>query len=82
MRQAHQAVQDGHLSKVNQALSSNGLTKKKVRDELLTKHPQAPPPQLPDEDTKFDKSVETILRFITDFYDTVFKNIIAMEIII
>ena len=46
---ACRAVQDGLFSKAIQALSSNGLAKAtlEVRDELLMKHPQAPPPQLP-----------------------------------
>ena len=49
MCQARRAVQDAHFSKAIQALSSNDLAKAtlEVRDELLMKHPQAPPPQLP-----------------------------------
>ena len=52
---AHRAVQDGHFSKAIQALSSNSLAKTtiEVRDELLTKHPEGPPPTLAQIDDTF-----------------------------
>ena len=48
-RRARQAVQAGQYSKAIQALASSGLAppSPNVLLEMLTKHPQAPPPSLP-----------------------------------
>ena len=49
LRRAKQAVQDGQFSKAIAALTSSGLAEPSadIVEELLAKHPQAPPPRLP-----------------------------------
>ena len=49
IRRAKQAVQDGQFSKAIKALTSDGLADHSaaIVQEMLSKHPQAPPPALP-----------------------------------
>ena len=49
IRRAKQAVQDGLYSKAIKALTSEGLASPSttILHEMLSKHPQAPPPSLP-----------------------------------
>ena len=70
-RRARQVVQAGQYSKAIQALASSGLAppSPNVLQEMLTKHPQAPPPSLPSDPVPppMDLSESIVSRCVRSF---------------
>ena len=70
-RRTRQAVQAGQYSKAIQALASSGLAppSPNVLQEMLTKHPQAPPPSLPSDPVlpPMDLSESIVSRCVRSF---------------